>query len=363
MHNHQKCQRNSKPYRGPAQWDSLQEPTKVKTILVTGIGGNVGQGILRNILADVCSYRTIGTNTTPVSAGNRFIDVFYAMPFGLDPSYIPEMLAIVKSEGVDLIIPSTDFEMMQLSKFSDAFECPIACSGPASAEIYLDKYRTYQEHRKAQIPFAETCLPSSYQNQFSRALAKPRRGRGSRGLIFDPTEFSQLSDEDYVIQELHQGREITTAVYRCYMDGVIHGSISMYRTLHYGATDYCRVVRDYDAALRDIAEKMASNFDIRGSFNIQSIVTDSGEIHPFEVNCRISGTNSIRSHFGFADVNYALSELLWHKAPKKFEAVDGEAYRYLADVIYLDSNPATLAHQKNENGSEVIDSAQRPLNK
>lgn len=318
-----------------------------KTILVTGVGGNVGQGILGNIRAANVSYRTIGTNTTARSAGNCFVDGFYHVPPGLDVDYIPEMIAIVKAEGVDLIIPSTDDETMQLAQFVDLFDCPIACSGPESAAIYLDKYRTYLEHRKVDIPFAETCLPSQYHHQYSHALAKPRCGRGSRGLIFDLSDTSHLSDEEYVIQELHRGREITTAVYRRYTDGEIHGTLSMERTLNFGATDYCRVVHDCDAGMRMIAEKIAAHFDVRGSFNIQSIVTSSGTIHPFEINCRISGTNSIRSYFGFPDVHYTLGELLWNQVPPEFTVIDGEGFRYLADVVYLKSSSATSPSQIN----------------
>ena len=76
----------------------------------------------------------------------------------------------------------------------------------------------------------------------------------------------------------------------------------MTRTLESGATTYCKVIRDYDDTLTNIAENITRNTDMVGSFNIQSIVDDNNMVHPFEINCRISGTNSIRSHFGFKDV-------------------------------------------------------------
>ena len=62
-----------------------------KTVLVTGIGGNVGQGILRNILANDFKVRLVGTDILRVSAGNYLCDRVYKVPYGVDPKYIPAM--------------------------------------------------------------------------------------------------------------------------------------------------------------------------------------------------------------------------------------------------------------------------------
>ena len=103
----------------------------------------------------------------------------------------------------------------------------------------------------------------------------------------------------------------------------------------YGATQSCRVVRDYDDPVAAIASAMNSSLVLRGSVNIQSIVVSAGRVIPFEVNCRISGTNSIRSHFGFKDVQYTLQEFLWNEAPEPVAIKSGTAVRILMDVIYV----------------------------
>ena len=76
--------------------------------------------------------------------------------------------------------------------------------------------------------------------------------------------------------------------------------------------------------------------DLRGAANLQSIVTKEGEIYPFEVNCRISGTNSIRANFGFKDVQYTLEEYLYKQEPSPIQLSKGVAVRILMDVIYPD---------------------------
>jgi carbamoyl-phosphate synthase large subunit len=55
---------------------------------------------------------------------------------------------------------------------------------------------------------------------------------------------------------------------------------------------------------------------------------------PFEVNCRISGTNSVRSNFGFEDVKYTLEESLYGRRPSAVNITEGVAARILMDVIY-----------------------------
>jgi carbamoyl-phosphate synthase large subunit len=305
-----------------------------KTVLVTGIGGNVGQGIVRNILGLKYGLRIIGTNTSAISGGNHLVDAFYQVPYSYDEDFIPSLIAILEKEKVDLIIPSTDFEINTLSLNKDQIKAVIACSGKQSSSIYLDKYLSALFHAEHRIPFAESCLPSSYSGQFSPAIAKPRLGRGSRGLIKNYSGEEKLNDEEYLIQKMYTGKEITTAVYVSYITGKLLGLITMERSLENGATTYCKVIREYDDQLEEIALEIIRNSDIKGSFNIQSIVTDENEIYPFEVNCRISGTNSIRSHFGFEDVKYTVDELLYKKSLREIVTTEGVAYRYLSDIIY-----------------------------
>lgn len=308
-----------------------------KTILVTGIGGNVGQGIIRNILSTGYPVHIIGTNIAAFSAGNHLVDVSYKTPFGYEPDYIPVIKHIVEQEKVDLIIPSTDFESYYLALAQAELPCKVSGSSAEVSKIHLDKYLTFLNHKKAEIAFAESSLPSEYKGQFTKAIAKPRKGRGSKGLMFNVTDVSSLTDEEYMIQELHTGTEVTTAVYRRYTDDEIHGLITMERSLENGATTYCKVVDEYDRQIWEIAKAMCENQSgLKGAFNIQSIVTKDGRIVPFEINCRISGTNSVRSGFGFKDVQYTIEELLWDIKLEEPQVTKGVAYRYLADVIYAD---------------------------
>ncbi|MEM6684708.1 MAG: ATP-grasp domain-containing protein [Bacteroidota bacterium] len=308
-----------------------------KTVLVTGIGGNVGQGIIRNIRALKLPITIIGTNVEAFSAGNHLCDICYNVAYAYDETYIEEIVEIVKTNHIDLIIPSTDYEIYYLAKYIQEIPCKIAASHFDTTAIYLDKYLTALHHEKHNIPFATTVLPSQFKGEFKDFIVKPRKGRGSRGLHINPDTYDHFNDEEYLVQELHKGKEITTAFYVTQHNELL-GSITFDRVLENGATTHCKVVDTYDARMNEILLQIIANGQIKGAANIQSIVDDSGAIHPFEINCRISGTNSIRANFGFEDVKYTLQELLFNEVPQKPVISKGMATRILMDVIYPDSN-------------------------
>jgi len=312
-------------------------------VLVTGIGGNVGQGIMRNIACSGIEIEVIGTNVVGFSAGNHLAQTIYETPYAYEPNYIGFMKDIVTTEQVDLIIPSTDFEVYYLSLNKAHFSCDIAVSEASICEIYLDKYLTWKHHQKNNLPFAASILPSeSIPTHWKATIAKPRKGRGSRGIVLNPKDVSAFSDEEYMIQEYIEGDEITTAVY-VDLAKKFHGMITMTRTLENGTTVSCEVVDTYDDQLEPLIKGMMKENQLSGSFNIQSRINNQGEIVPFEINCRVSGTNSIRSQFGFCDVTYLLQEYLLKTQPEKPQIKKGKAVRILMDVIFPDCSSEGVA--------------------
>lgn len=311
-----------------------------KKVLVTGIGGNVGQGIIRNIRATNFPIEVVGSNVLAFSAGNHLCDKFYLAPYAFEKNYIEAIIDIVKKEKIDLIIPSTDYEVYYLATFRDQIPCYLAASDAETSEIYLDKYKTFLHHKKHGIPFATAFLPSEYKGGFKEYIVKPREGRGSRGIYINP-EFPDRFTDEYMVQDLFRGNEITTAFY-VNKNNMLHGFINLERQLDNGATNECRVDKSHDQKLEKILLNIINNTKIRGSANLQSIVTAEGEIVPFEVNCRISGTNSIRSNFGFEDVKYTLEEFLYDIPLSAPKIINGVAVRIMMDVIYPDQTDKSL---------------------
>lgn len=301
-------------------------------VLVTGIGGNVGQGILRNIRSIDSGIYLVGTNISEFSPGNHLCDKVYKVPYSYDEGFIEQLLSICKAEQIDLIIPSTDYESLYLSEKREMFPTMVT-SDYSTNQIFTDKYLTFENFSRHQIPFATSFLPSQYDFRFKEIILKPKQGRGSRGIYLNPTDLSTFTDKDYMVQELAKGVEITTAFYVS-KSHQIHGHITMERKLENGTTVLSLVTHEYDHLVIPIMEAMVRNFSIQGSCNIQSIVTSEGKVIPFEINGRISGTNSIRSNFGFEDVRYSLEEYLYHQPLTPVQIQPGAATRILMDVIY-----------------------------
>ncbi len=317
-----------------------------KTVLVTGIGGNVGQGILRNIRNLDYDIQIIGCDIASFTAGSHLCDKTYVVPYSYERNYTAEIQKIIANCNVDLIIPSTDYEVYYLGLFKAELNAFVLASDAHISKQFLDKYATYKLFEKEGIPFAKSWLPEEYSNSEQEIIAKPREGRGSRGIIVNPNDISVFG-EDYMIQKLHKGIEVTTAVYVNKAQEV-HGICSMERTLENGTTSKIIVNNTYDKKLRGIAKMIADLDGVRGNFNIQSIIDDSGSIHPFEINCRISGTNSIRHNIGFQDVKYALQEYLYNQKPDPVNITNPKAIavRILMDVIYPDATTFETLNNK-----------------
>lgn len=304
---------------------------KIKTVLVTGIGGNVGQGILRNIARIDYPIRTIGTNIEAFSSGNHLADEVYVVPYAYEPGYLETVRKICRKEHVDLIIPSTDYEAYFLTKNNQKLP-NIASSSVKVNEIGLDKYKTYLEFKIRGIPFAETMLPSAYDGRYDEVIVKPREGRGSRGVHINPDNPGSFADT-YIVQRLYQGIELTTSFYVT-KNGRCLSTITFERSLYSGMTSRASVTRKYDEQIKAVISEIVKNFPVRASVNIQSIATTDRKVIPFEMNSRVSGTNSIRGHFGFDDIRWILDEYLLGKNPKASPIKPGSAHRIIMDVIY-----------------------------
>jgi carbamoyl-phosphate synthase large subunit len=290
--------------------------------------------------------KIIGSNTKYLSSGNHLCDRVRLTPFATDSDYIQTVRKICEDESINLIIPSTDYECYCLSIEKNRELLPTVATSPEKTnEVFLDKYRTSRLFDEYDIPFAKSVLPSGYGGEFEEVVVKPREGRGSRDVYFDPENIDGFND-GYVVQKRYIGEEVTTAFYVT-KGNELHGFVTFLRELESGATHLCEVTHAYDDQILEIIRGMMSRLEIRGSCNIQSIVTSAGRVVPFEVNGRISGTNSIRSQFGFKDVQYTAEEYLFNQEPEAVYLKNGSAVRVLMDVIYPDIGMEFIHNNEN----------------
>ena len=127
-----------------------------KKVLVTGIGGNVGQGILRNIRNLQYNIKLIGCDITSFNPGNHLCDKTFKVPYAYEDDYITAVNNIIKDCKVDLVIPSTDYEVYSLGLNRNNIKAKVVVSDSEISKFLLDKYLTSQLFNKYAIPFAKS---------------------------------------------------------------------------------------------------------------------------------------------------------------------------------------------------------------
>ena len=95
---------------------------KRANILVTGVGGIVGQGIIKCLNmanADEGSsvwYGIIGANASPFAAGLYMVKKGVIIPKADDDEYIASLINIIKRNKVTAVYVGTDPELVIISK-------------------------------------------------------------------------------------------------------------------------------------------------------------------------------------------------------------------------------------------------------
>jgi len=300
-------------------------------ILITNAGGSLGQGVLRLLRKWYPeAYLTAVSFIFPSAAGLYADRVIKAEPYNYNDEDVIFMKKICKDEKIDLIIPCSDYDTYLLQKFAGDLPL-IACSNEKMSLCFYDKYLTAQLFKEHGLPFALSWLPSKYDKIGQSVIVKPRCGGLSQAIYREPKELSVFGD-DFVVQQLKMGKEITIGLYVT-RDQRLHGFIVLERELWNGITVQSQVTREYDELIGNFCQLMIEKLPIKSSLNIQAIVTEDGQLVPFEINGRVSGTCTIRDNFGFTDVKYLVEEYLLNKAPSKPSIKPGYAVRVLRDVI------------------------------
>ncbi len=328
------------------------------TVLVTGVGGPLGQAIMKAARKSELSCRVIGTDRALLSVGFEWADVAHVVPSCRHADrYVDAIARICKRDSVDLVLPGSEGELRVLSQYADQLRArtgatPIA--PPLSIlDICLDKLATcrFLEANGLEGPgYAGLSDPDAIYELIEKfgfpLLAKPCRGSGSQGIVKVRSErdleYLRSLGCDYVIQEylLPDEEEYTVGVFTDQGGNQNHG-ICMRRELATGNT-YRAWVTDHVAVLAE-ASRVVSKLGIVGPCNIQIRVTARGAV-PFEINPRFSGTTGMRSHFGYNEVEMAIRSFVLHEPLPQPRIVYGTALRYWEET-YLPTTDRGFAVQ------------------
>lgn len=281
-------------------------------ILVTGVGGDVAQGICKVISSSLEDVSIIGCDISDKNAGSLFVDSFKLVPAANSSCYIPSIESLIKENSIDILIPTSEPEIETISKIpKKSLSCEVLSPGAKVVKFCLDKYSTNQFLKSIGIKVPWTVksdqgLPIDYPCIFKGSI-----GAGSKLIhrVEDESEAIYLAKKhpNTIFQELllPDDKEITCAVFRSRADSI--AVLQLKRTLVGGATSWAKVI--YNSEIDNLCKLVARELDLIGSMNIQLRLTDDGP-RIFEINPRFSSTVFMRYLIGFNDVLWSINDTL-----------------------------------------------------
>jgi carbamoyl-phosphate synthase large subunit len=319
----------------------------VARILVTGAGGNIGQGVLKSLSACGLASWVVATDANPLSLGLFEVDRSYAVPKASAPGFLDAFVDILCVERIQLVFVCADTEILPVSRLRERIEAAsgarVLVSAPDVVARCADKWLTAQWFARVGLPHPRTALADDAAGIADivtscgfPVVVKPRLGYASRGLTIAGNRAALaaaaavLGREGVVQEHLSDSSCEHTAATFSSRPGAAEACIVMRRELLQG-TSY-RVEPVFDPALEAEALRWGRTMGGLGPLNFQFRVTSSGPVC-FEVNPRFSGTVGVRFRFGYNDVELAVRAFLLGEAPAQPRLRPGMVLRYWEEVF------------------------------
>ncbi len=136
---------------------------------------------------------------------------FILPPLSQEENYLDSLIRICKEEGIDIVIPLIDPDVVILSKNKEVLRnfATVLVSDYTVVKVANDKYFTYEFFKKIGLNSPKTILLNKsgeiVHKEMFPALLKPRFGSASKGILECPDKdffsfYSTKLSEDYVLQ-------------------------------------------------------------------------------------------------------------------------------------------------------------------
>lgn len=321
------------------------------TVVVTGIGALIGQGIARS-LRHLDGIRIIGVDRRITDLAESFCDFAVQKPDVPETgdAYMAFWVGLLETEKVDFVLPGLSVDVAFLRGVAPALErsgCSILLNRPELIDLCADKLIFGEALAAAGFPTIPTARPTSWTDACNALgappfLLKPRRGEGSAGIVRlqDESDFSywtRKGGENWMLQRIvgRDDEEYTVGIFGLGAADPI-GPIIFRRTLaRAGHTGFAEVVED--AAIRDMTLRIVRHFAPIGPTNLQFRL-ESGVPYLLEINPRFSSSCSLRTAFGFNEAQMSLEYLRHGHVLSPLRLRTGRAWRYNEDFVRYDGD-------------------------
>lgn len=358
-------------------------------VLVTAVGGGVGQAVLRALGCSQLPLHVIGADVTPWSTGLYTCDTGYLVPnAGKAEAYRARMLEICRDERVDVLIPGSDPELKPLSELSEtlaAAGCQTIVAGGPCIRICRDKLETFSFFAGLGLPFVPTAAFADrerfIQEKGYPLVVKPAGGSASVEVevVLDGQGWPGHGDGDgFIVQEylaprswgkakhelgakdvyargqIRQEDEVSVQIVLG-RDGEILGTFTSINGLRNGVpiNIWPQAVPEAEAAALDMARALAAQ-GLYGPCNFQCKLTREGPVF-FEINPRYTGITGVRAGMGFNDCDAMIRLALGEGAEAARSSLqfnpDLMSVRYVTDSVIAKAEFERLVAEGRVEGS------------
>lgn len=274
-------------------------------VLVDGLGGDVGQGVLKSLLDTKLDIELYVSCISDKSSWLYKIENSFIFPLVSDEKFIDFLVSFIIKYQIDVYFPTIDSTLLKISEYKKFIESKtnvkIFIDNLEKIKICDDKYLTNkflidncfyapQTISMDDIELDEFLLKNRYP-----LILKTKTGNGAKNVL-KVNSYQELKpfigNSFWLLQEfLNIDNEITCGIYLG-NDKEIKGVYILKRTLKLGSTHHAERIIDenLEEQLINIAKKMDMQY-----LNIQAVYQDN-IVLPFEFNGRLSGTTGTIRH-------------------------------------------------------------------
>lgn len=320
-----------------------------KRILFTGAGRRVEllQAFRQAALSLDINLKIFGAEMTDSAPALAYCDYTRIVCAMRDEAYIPQLLEICKNDGIDLIIPTIDTDLLVLSQHKEEFErvgTKVLISKTDSIRLCRDKNFTSD--------FFVSCglsAPKTYNNYREYdggfpCFIKPKDGSSSIDAykIDNEGELSEFANrvDDYVIQPFIDGEEYTVDIFCGFDSSPVY--ITPRKRLAVRAGEVLKTEISLDETIISECRKLIDKFEPVGAITVQLIKDKStGRNYYIEINPRFGGGAPLSMKAGARSAEVILRMLCGEKPEFRQIASDGAVFSRFDQSICVDNNANT----------------------
>jgi carbamoyl-phosphate synthase large subunit len=307
----------------------------VSTVLVPGASGPAGINTIKSLKMANFGGKIVATDSSSLSAGFFLTEINEVMPGYDDKDFVGKLFEIVEKYNVELLMPSSGFDIYPYSESRKKLAkvgAEAVVSDREVLEVCRDKMLTYQKlSGRFEIPFTTTD-PKKVKG--FPVIAKPRFGKGSRGIIKieDESDLQYINSkqDNMIFQEFLPGTEYTIDVLSDLNKKSLFAVPRIRIETRGGISIKGRIQLDHD--LQENCMKIAEVIGIRGPCCIQMKESSEGILKLEEINPRLGG-GTIFSTLAGANIPAMIVDMVDGKEilPPKISRIS--VVRYYEEIV------------------------------